>query len=67
MARGRYDLGEPTNGELADFCAAMDGAPQKAVLRLAFEEYMSRVLLTNDGIRSRYHSLRRARVQPSED
>jgi hypothetical protein len=61
MARPRYDLGEPANGEFADFCDAMDEASQKRVLRNAFREYRDRLLKENDGIRRRYEALQRAR------
>lgn len=61
IGRGRYDLGDPVNGELADFCDAMDDATQKTVLRRAFTEYMKRMLKENEGIRERYEALRRAR------
>jgi hypothetical protein len=61
MARSRYDLSEPANSELIDFCQAMDGATQKTVLSRALSEYVERMLDENEGIRKRYEILRRAR------
>jgi hypothetical protein len=63
MARGRYDLDEPADTELADFCDAMDGASQKTVLTRAFTEYRQRMLRENEGIRRRYEELRARREQ----
>lgn len=62
-ARPRYDLDEPANSELADFCDAMDEASPRRVLRNAFYEYRDRMLKANDGIRLRYERLRLLRVQ----
>jgi hypothetical protein len=59
--RPRYDLDDPANGELADFCEAMDEASPKRVLRNAFYEYRDRMLRENDGIRHRYEGLRTLR------
>jgi hypothetical protein len=59
--RPRYDLDEPANGELADFCEAMDEASQKRILRNAFSEYRDRMLKENDGIRRRYEQCRARR------
>jgi hypothetical protein len=61
MPRPRYDLDDPANGELADFCEAMDEASQKRVLRNAFVEYRERMLRENEGIRLRYERLRALR------
>jgi hypothetical protein len=63
MPRPRYDLDDPANGELADFCEAMDEASQKRVLRNAFDEYRKRMLDENAGIRDRYEKLQARRNQ----
>ena len=59
--RPRYDLDDPANGELADFCEAMDGASPKVVLRNAFAGYRAQVLAENPGIARRYEELQRRR------
>ena len=54
MARSRYDLGDPYDGQLADFCEAMDGATQRVVLQRALTAYLVQMLRDNPGIRDRY-------------
>ena len=61
MARGRYDLGDPYNGELADLCEAMDNATQRTILRRAFTEYRERMTAGNAIIGERYEALRHTR------
>jgi hypothetical protein len=63
MARSRYDLGEPANTDLVDFCEALDDATQKTVLNRALSQYIRKVLDENDGIRRRYEEIRRRRSE----
>lgn len=58
---GRYRLGDPVDGELADFCAAMLEAKQSAVIRAAVSAFILAELARNEGVRQRYEELRRAR------
>jgi hypothetical protein len=61
MPRSRYDLGDPYDGQLADFCEAMDGATQRVVLQRALTTYLVEMLRDNPGIRKRYDELQEAR------
>jgi hypothetical protein len=58
---GRYRLGEPIDGELADFCLAMLEAKQSAVIRAAVAAFIKAELSRNEGVRERYEALRRAK------
>ena len=58
---GRYRLGDPIDGELADFCMAMLEAKQSAVIRAAVSAFIKVELSRNDGVRERYEELRRLR------
>lgn len=58
---GRYRLGDPVDGELADFCAAMFDAKQSSVIRAAISAFIKAELDRNEGVRERYEELRRAR------
>jgi hypothetical protein len=58
---GRYRLGDPVDGELSDFCAAMLDAKQSSVIRAAVSAFIKAEIDRNEGVRERYEELRRAR------
>jgi hypothetical protein len=57
----RFNLGDPVDGELVDFCEAMIGAAHTEVIRRAVSAFIQAELSRNPGIRERYEALRRAR------
>ena len=62
---GRYQLGDPIDDELEDFCKAMLDAKQSAVMRAAVSVFIKAELARNEGVRERYEELRRARRERS--
>ena len=60
-AGARFRPGEPRDGELAEFCAAMFDASQSTVIAAAVSAFINAELAKNEGIRERYEKLGRAR------
>ena len=58
----RSDLGEPWTGDLADFCAAHYGAPEKHVIRAALEFFIQDRLAKEPEMRKRFEEARKRRL-----
>ena len=58
----RYRLGEPLSADLSDFCAALLGPSEIAVIREAVREYIDRRVTSEFELRRRYLAARQARL-----
>ena len=58
----RLGLGEPIQGQLADFCAAHYNASERDVIRTALEAFISQRLEAEPEMRKRFDEARRKRL-----
>jgi len=59
---GRVPLGEPLAGDLADFCTAHYGAPEREIIRAAVRSFIDSQLDTEPELRKRYDAAKKARL-----
>jgi hypothetical protein len=62
----RFNLGEPWDGRLADFCAAHFRGSATDVVRAALEVFIPMELARDLATAERYHRLQAARENPKE-
>jgi hypothetical protein len=58
----RFDLGEPWTSDLADFCAAAWGAPEKNIIKAALEMFIQDRLTKEPELKKRFDEARRKRT-----
>jgi hypothetical protein len=58
----RLDLGEPWTSDLADFCAAHYGAPEKNIIRAALDTFIKERLGAETDLRKRFEDARKKRL-----
>ncbi len=58
----RLELGEPWTSDLADFCAAHYGAPEKHIIRAALEFFIKDRLAAEPEVRKRFEEARKRRL-----
>jgi hypothetical protein len=59
---GRLPLEEPLAGDLADFCTAHYGSPEREVIRAALRFFIDTALDAEPEMRKRYDAIKKARV-----
>jgi hypothetical protein len=59
---GRLQLAEPLAGDLADFCAAHYGAPEREIIRAALRAFIDSELAAEPELRKRYEAAKKART-----
>lgn len=59
---GRLPLDEPLAGDLADFCAAHYGAPEREIYKAALRAFIDSRLHAEPEMRKRYDEAKRARL-----
>lgn len=58
----RFGLGEPWQGQLADFCAAHYNASERDVVRAALEQFIAARLEAEPQMKGRYEQARKKRL-----
>jgi hypothetical protein len=58
----RLDIGEPWMSDLADFCSAHYGAPEKHIIRAALEFFIQDRLIREPEVRKRFEDARKKRL-----
>jgi hypothetical protein len=58
----RHKLGEPLTSDLADFCVASWGAPEKEIIKAALTDFIERRLTMEPELRKRFEEAREARL-----
>lgn len=59
---GRLPWGEPLAGDLADFCAAHYGAPEREIVRAALRAFIDAQLDAEPEMRKRYDAAKKLRI-----
>ena len=63
----RFNLGEPWDSDLADFCEANFGAPATEIVRRAVKAFIDNHLEDEPALRERFHEARKKRLGANGD